>query len=73
MYATNSQSRTLESKVYTIIHPLDDVPEKKIDVSSLGRMPLTPLVKFSLGFLRLYISVLIVMAVISTVSRFVRG
>ena len=38
-----------------VIHPLDDVPEQKIDTSSLGSMPMTTSVRLSLLALRGYL------------------
>jgi hypothetical protein len=40
---------------YVVIHPLDDRPESKVDTESLGRMPLTRTVWFSLMSLRVYL------------------
>ena len=42
-------------EVFTIIHPLDDSPEQKLDPSELGPMPLTRSVRFSLLALRAYL------------------
>ena len=36
-------------------HPLDDVPENKIDTIALGPMPMTASVKLSLMALRAYL------------------
>ena len=33
---------------YVVVHPLNDVPEEKIDTSNLGPMPMTTSVKISL-------------------------
>jgi hypothetical protein len=40
---------------FAVVHPLDDVPEKKVDTSSLGPMPMTTSVKVSLMVLRGYL------------------
>jgi len=40
---------------FLVVHPLDDVPEEKIDCSTLGPMPMTPSVKYSLFALRGYL------------------
>lgn len=40
---------------YYVVHPLDDVVEKKIDTASLGPMPMTRTVRWSLLTLRLYL------------------
>jgi len=43
-----------EMEGYIVIHPLDDVPEEKVDTESLGPMPMTSSVKWSLISLRAY-------------------
>ena len=45
----------MKNATYTVIHPLDDVPETKVDVSSLGPMKMTPSVRISLLALRIYL------------------
>ena len=40
---------------FVVVHPLDDIPEEKIDTSALGLMPMTDSVKFSLLALRGYL------------------
>lgn len=40
---------------FVVVHPLDDVPEEKVDTSSLGPMPMTTSVKASLMVLRGYL------------------
>jgi hypothetical protein len=40
---------------FLVVHPLDDVRETKIDTSTLGTMPMTVSVKFSLITLRGYL------------------
>jgi len=40
---------------FVVIHPLDDIPEQKIDTSALGPMPMTTSVRFSLLALRGYL------------------
>ena len=40
---------------YLVIHPLNDVPEEKIDTSNLKPMAKTPSVKISLLSLRAYL------------------
>ena len=40
---------------FVVIHPLDDLPETKIDTSSLGPMPMIRTVKLSLLALRAYL------------------
>jgi hypothetical protein len=46
---------------YTVVHPLDDRPEEKVDTESLGPMPMTRSVKLSLVSLRGYLILMIVM------------
>jgi hypothetical protein len=46
---------------YTVVHPLDDRLEEKVDTESLGPMPMTRSVKFSLLSLRAYLILMIVM------------
>jgi hypothetical protein len=43
---------------YVIIHPLDDVPEEKIDTASLGPMAMNGAVRWSLLSLRGYLIVM---------------
>jgi hypothetical protein len=40
---------------FVVIHPLDDVPEQKVDTSTLGPMPMTWTVRLSLMSLRAYL------------------
>jgi hypothetical protein len=40
---------------FVVIHPLDDVPEEKVDTESLGPMKLTASVRISLLSLRAYL------------------
>ena len=44
---------------FVVVHPLDDVPEEKVDTSTLGRMPMTTSVKISLISLRAYLVLMI--------------
>ncbi|HLH07565.1 MAG TPA: hypothetical protein VKW78_10030 [Terriglobales bacterium] len=46
---------------FVVVHPLDDVPEEKIDTSRLGPMPMTPSVKYSLFALRGYLVLMMLM------------
>ena len=43
---------------FIVVHPLDDVPEEKVDTSSLGPMPMTRSVRYSLMALRGYLIVM---------------
>lgn len=49
------------ARSFYVVHPLDDVQEEKCNVETLGPMPMTPSVKWSLMALRGY---LIVMALL---------
>lgn len=44
-----------EKPVFVVVHPLDDEPEEKIDTSSLGPLPMTRTVRYSLMALRSYL------------------
>jgi hypothetical protein len=44
---------------FVVIHPLDDRPERKVDVAALGPMPLTRSVRWSLLSLRGYLIVML--------------
>jgi hypothetical protein len=48
---------------FVVIHPLDDEPEQKVDVETLGPMPMTTSVRLSLYSLRGYL-VLMMMLVL---------
>lgn len=40
---------------FVVVHPLDDAPEEKVDISTLGPMLMTTSVKLSLMALRGYL------------------
>ena len=40
---------------FVVIHPLDDLPEEKVDTEGLGPMPMTTSVRISLVSLRAYL------------------
>jgi hypothetical protein len=46
---------------FVVIHPLDDAPEEKIDIESLGPMPMTMSVRLSLLSLRAYLVLMMVL------------
>jgi hypothetical protein len=50
----NAASNT-RSQAYWVVHPLDDNPEQKRDVSAVGPMVMTPSVRLSLFALRAYL------------------
>ena len=45
----------MTSKAYRVVHPLDDHPESKRDVSALGPIAMTTTVRRSLFALRAYL------------------
>ncbi len=57
-----TQTQFDNSRVYYVIHPLDDEPEQKRDVESLGPMHLTPSVRYSLLALRTYLILMVALA-----------
>jgi hypothetical protein len=44
-----------ERRQFLVVHPLDDLPEQKVDTDNLGPMPMTRSVRFSLMTLRGYL------------------
>ena len=46
-----------------VVHPLDDVPEEKVDTESLGPMPMTRSVRVSLLSLRAYLVLMVLLVV----------
>lgn len=40
---------------YIVVHPLDDIPEEKVNTETLGPMPMTASVRWSLISLRAYL------------------
>ena len=46
---------------FVVIHPLDDVPETKVDMENLGPMSMTASVRVSLLTLRAYLVLMIVL------------
>lgn len=50
-----------EATTYRVVHPLDDVAEQKVDSTHLGRMRLTPAVRYSLLALRAYMVLMMAM------------
>ncbi len=45
----------LKKDHFVVVHPLDDLPEEKVDTASLGPMPMTLSVRLSLLSLRGYL------------------
>ncbi len=52
---TNPIETTEWTGHFVVVHPLDDVAEPKVDIESLGPMPMTPSVRLSLLSLRAYL------------------
>lgn len=48
---------------FVVVHPLDDVPETKVDTEALGPMPMTRTVRLSLLSLRAYLILMVLMVV----------
>jgi hypothetical protein len=46
---------------FVVVHPLDDVPEQKVDTESLGPMPMTTSVRLSLYSLRGYLMLMMLL------------
>jgi hypothetical protein len=46
---------------FLVVHPLDDMPERKVDTESLGPMPMTPSVRISLLSLRAYLMLMMLL------------
>lgn len=65
-----------QSRRFLVVHPLDDVVEKKLDTAHLGPMRLTPAVRYSLLALRAYMVLMMVMVcyyVLHLAGAFTRG
>jgi hypothetical protein len=48
---------------FVVIHPLDDLPEQKVDLEGLGPMPMTRSVRLSLVSLRGYLIVMLLLVI----------
>ena len=51
----NQIERNEAANHFLVVHPLDDIPERKVDTEGLGPMPMTRSVKLSLLSLRAYL------------------
>jgi hypothetical protein len=62
MNTLNLLRPTVVSKVpqdyFLVVHPLDDVAETKVDIGTLGPMPMTASVKLALMTLRGYLALM---------------
>ena len=56
-----SVQNSYEPKYFSVIHPLDDVPERKCSSEGLGRIRMTRPIRISLGVLRAYLIVMTLM------------
>jgi hypothetical protein len=56
-----SVQNSYEPQYFSVIHPLDDVPEQKCSSEGLGRIRMTRPVRISLGVLRAYLVVMTLM------------
>ena len=50
-----------EPQYFSVIHPLNDLPEQKCSSEGLGRIRMTRAVRISLGVLRAYLVVMTLM------------
>jgi hypothetical protein len=46
---------------FVVVHPLDDLPEQKVNIEDLGPMPMTASVRISLLSLRAYLVLMILL------------
>ena len=46
---------------YVVVHPLDDIPEEKVDTETLGPIAMTTSVKLSLLALRRYLVIMVLL------------
>lgn len=53
---------------FVVIHPLDDLPETKVDTEALGPMPMTRSVRISLLSLRGYLILMFLLVVYHVVD-----
>jgi hypothetical protein len=63
---------TIDETEFLVIHPLDDLPEQKVETAHLGAMRMTPMVRLSLAALRVYLvlmSALVLYHVVDLASR----
>lgn len=60
---SDSRTKRGEPEVFHVVHPLDDVPEEKVDVKKLGLMKMTGATKFALMFVRLYLTCMALLVV----------
>jgi hypothetical protein len=59
----NPIEMTTRKNHFVVIHPLDDVPETKVDTEGLGPMAMTRSVRLSLLSLRAYLILMVLLVV----------
>jgi hypothetical protein len=59
-YPLETETKELANR-FVVIHPLDDVPETKVDTDSLGPMEMTLPVRLSLLSLRAYLALMMLL------------
>ena len=57
------EKTTKNQSHFLVVHPLDDVPEAKVDMAALGPMPMTRSVRLSLMSLRAYLVLMVLLVV----------
>jgi hypothetical protein len=67
-----TQTLNEDLECYVVVHPLDDLPEEKVDTESLGPMPMTASVKWSLISLRAYLLLMIALVFYRVLSLAVK-
>ena len=56
-----SVQNSYEPQYFTVVHPLDDTPERKCSSDGLGHIAMTPAVRISLRVLRGYLILMTLM------------
>jgi hypothetical protein len=59
---------TAETKLYTVIHPLDDAPEQKRSLEAIGPIKMSRSVRLSLMALRAYLVLMTAMTAVRVVE-----
>lgn len=54
----------MTEQTLTVIHPLDDAPEAKLDPGRLGPMTMTPQLRWSLFVLRGYLILMLLLVLV---------
>lgn len=65
----NHQSHQSNNTVFEVVHPLDDVLEKKISLDGAGPMRMTRTVKVSLICLRVYLVLMMLLLVYAVLQQ----